>query len=85
MQPKTSDNSRTTYIFFNFLRFIAFTTSWLSVIYTAVYTYVNATLQMLNLDYEDIHAVVPRYIWAFACNFSLFLYSSKKDTFFKFW
>jgi len=42
-------------------------------------------LQMFNLDYEDIYAAIPHYIWASAFNFSLFLYSSKKDTFFKLW
>lgn len=50
-----------------------------------VYTYINTILQMLNLDYEDIYTVIPHYIWDFAYNFSLFLYLSKKDTFFKFW
>jgi len=40
---------------------------------------------MLQLDYEDLHTDIHRYIWASTYNFSLFLYSSKKDTFFKFW
>lgn len=55
------------------------------IISTYMYTCINAILQMLNLDYEDIYATIPHYIWAYACNFSLFLYPSKKDTFFKFW